>query len=157
MAVGMATAAVSGVLMVLVRADATALVVGTVLLVLGVGLTLNTAPMVGAVMATAPAAHRSLASASNNTARQIGSALGVAVLGTVAGDPASSGFVSGLHSAGLVAAAGWALAALLATMAPGREREREVGPQPDVAPGPGAGGVRTIQDPRAGAEARSSA
>jgi DHA2 family methylenomycin A resistance protein-like MFS transporter len=143
MVVGMATAAVSGVLMVVVRADATALVVGTVLLVLGVGLTLNTAPMVGAVMATAPPAHRSLASASNNTARQIGSALGVAVLGTIAGDPGSSGFVSGLHRAGLVAAAGWALAALLATLAPSRQGEEDR--------------VRSVQDPRAGTEARSSA
>jgi DHA2 family methylenomycin A resistance protein-like MFS transporter len=145
MVAGMATAAVAGVLLVLVRADATAVVVGSVLLVLGVGLTLNTAPMVGAVMATAPSAHRSLASASNNTARQIGSALGVAVLGTIAGDPASAGFVSGFHRAGLVAAAGWALAALIATLAPAREPE--------------AAGVRvrSVQDPRGGAEARSRA
>lgn len=95
---------------------AVARLVFPVLALLGVGLALNTAPMVGAVMAAAPEDRSSLASASNNTARQVGSALGVAVLGGVAGDPAAPGFVNGFHRAGLVAAACWAVAALVAVV-----------------------------------------
>jgi DHA2 family methylenomycin A resistance protein-like MFS transporter len=118
MVLGMSIAAGSGVLLLAVSAGSPPLVVGLVLLTLGVGLTLNTAPMVGAAMAIAPPAARSVASAANNAGRQVGAALGVAVLGSLAGNPAAPTFAPGLRHAGLVAAAAWVLAAVLATRAP---------------------------------------
>jgi DHA2 family methylenomycin A resistance protein-like MFS transporter len=113
-AVGMTTAAAFGLLTRLLHPGTGMVTVGLVLLLLGLGLTLTTGPMVGALMASAPGDLGSTASATNNTARQIGSALGIAVLGTLAGDPSGSGFVDGLHRAGLVAAVCWAIAAVAA-------------------------------------------
>lgn len=114
MVLGMGAAATSGVLLSTLHRSSSSWEIAPVLLVLGVGLTLNTAPMVSAVMASAPQAEASTASAANNTARQIGSAFGVAVLGAVAGDPGAHRFPHALHVAGLVAAAGWAVAAVVA-------------------------------------------
>src|ERR1700740_987483 len=72
------------------------------------------------VMAAAPDRRGSLASASNNTARQIGAAFGVAALGAAAGDPGSSGFVTGFHRAAIIAAIAWFAAALIAAATAGR-------------------------------------
>ena len=82
------------------------------------GLMPNASGQASQGMSIAPAASRSLASAANNTARQIGAALGIAVMGTLAGNPSSAAFTPGLHHAALAATAAWAAAAVLATRAP---------------------------------------
>lgn len=70
-----------------------------------------------AVMEAAPAEFGGAASAAFNTARQVGSALGVALFGSLA----SGSFVPGLHAAALIGAAGFLLAAGL-TLAVVRSR-----------------------------------
>ncbi|MCX4726453.1 MFS transporter [Streptomyces sp. NBC_01306] len=65
-----------------------------------------------AVMEAVPAGRGGAAAAAFNAARQIGSAIGVAVFGTlVAGD-----FLGGLHTAVSVGAAGFLTAAVLAAL-----------------------------------------
>jgi DHA2 family methylenomycin A resistance protein-like MFS transporter len=78
------------------------------LLGLGLGMGLLTAAVVTAAVADVPSSRAGVASGVNNTARQAGGALGVAVFGAVAGEPAARGeFVHGLHVLGVVAAALW--------------------------------------------------
>jgi MFS transporter, DHA2 family, methylenomycin A resistance protein len=86
------------------------------LLGLGIGAGLFTAPVVTAAMAAVPAERSGLASGINNTARQTGTALGVAVFGAVAGGPAAAGtFVHEVHVlAGFGAAVWLAVAGLVA-------------------------------------------
>jgi DHA2 family methylenomycin A resistance protein-like MFS transporter len=92
------------------------------LLGLGVGMGLLTTAVVTAAVAAIPPGRAGIASGVNNTARQAGGALGVAVLGAVAGEPARTAtFVTGLHTAGVLAATVWA-AAILVTLATVRAR-----------------------------------
>jgi MFS transporter, DHA2 family, methylenomycin A resistance protein len=64
-----------------------------------------TPAVVAAAIAAVPKARAGLASAINNTARQAGGAIGIAVAGAVAGSPARGGaFVSGVHAVALAAA-----------------------------------------------------
>lgn len=79
------------------------------LLGLGVGMGLLTTAVVTAAVGGIPAARAGVASGVNNTARQAGGALGVAVLGAVAGEP-GSGFLAGLHAVGLIAGVLWLVA-----------------------------------------------
>jgi len=79
------------------------------LLGLGIGMGLLTTAVVTAAVSGIPAERAGVASGINNTARQAGGALGVAVLGAVAGEPGGR-FVEGLHAAGLVAGALWLVA-----------------------------------------------
>jgi MFS transporter, DHA2 family, methylenomycin A resistance protein len=80
---------------------------------LGIGAGLFTAPVVAAAMAAVPD-RSGLASGINNTARQTGTALGIAVFGAVAGGTASPGaFVHGVHVLAGVGAAGWLAVAVL--------------------------------------------
>lgn len=81
---------------------------------LGMGIALFTTAVVSAAIRAVPADRSGLASGMNNTARQAGTALGVAVFGAVAGatHPASS-FVAGMHHAGVAGAALWLVAILL--------------------------------------------
>ncbi len=75
------------------------------LLVVGVGLGLNTAPVNGVAVAALPPARSGTASGLINTARMVGATLGVAILGSVfatyAGEHAAAGvsFLSGLRAA----------------------------------------------------------
>lgn len=115
MTVGLTSAALSGVLLGFIHRGSQWWVLAPMILLLGIGLALNTGPMVNAVMRSAPPEQASLAAATNNTARQIGSAFGVAVLGSIAGLVGSTGFTRGFHHAALLAAALWAIAALAAT------------------------------------------
>lgn len=94
-----------------------ALAVAPALLGLGLGIA-TPPPMVGAALSGLPASQAGLASGVNNTARQVGPPLGVAVLGGIAGSPDGAHFVSGLHVAAVVAAALFLLAALLASGLP---------------------------------------
>jgi DHA2 family methylenomycin A resistance protein-like MFS transporter len=84
------------------------------LLGVGFGVGLFTAPVVAAAMRAVPAERSGLASGINNTARQAGTALGVAIFGAVAGSPAHAGhFVTALRGLGIAAAIGWLLVAAL--------------------------------------------
>jgi MFS family permease len=92
------------------------------LAMLGAGLGLSISPATAAGVAAMPGTQAGVASAVITTSRQVGGALGVAVLGAVAaarygratpgGDPAA--FVAGVHAAYLVAAAALAGGAVAA-------------------------------------------
>lgn len=79
----------------------------------GLGVAMFTAPVVATAIRSVPPERSGIASGVNNTARQAGTALGVAIFGAVAGDPASAGhFVSALRGLGIAAAVLWLIVAL---------------------------------------------
>jgi DHA2 family methylenomycin A resistance protein-like MFS transporter len=80
----------------------------------GCGLGVLTPAVVAAAIAAVPGERAGLASSINNTARQAGGAIGIAVAGTVVGSPAmASSFVSGFHAVALGSAALYLLVAVL--------------------------------------------
>jgi MFS transporter, DHA2 family, methylenomycin A resistance protein len=80
---------------------------------LGIGAGLFTAPVVAAAMAAVPD-RSGPASGINNTARQTGTALGIAVFGAVAGGTAApAAFVHGVHVLATIGAAVWLAVAVL--------------------------------------------
>lgn len=82
----------------------------------GTGCGLLTPAVVAAAVATVPAERAGLGSAVNNTARQTGGAVGIAVAGAVAGQPGDpSRFVPGFHAVALGSACLYAAAAALAS------------------------------------------
>lgn len=94
----------------LVGADANLALIEVAFVIVGIGLALNTGPVVGVAVAAVAPERAGLASGIANLARMFGSALGVAVLGTVlavVGDGAQHGppFLTGLRAALLVGAA----------------------------------------------------
>ena len=98
------------------------------LLVIGVGLGLNTGPVVGVAVSALPAARSGTASGLVNTARMIGATLGIAVLGALfamfAGQGAENGpgFIPGLRAAYLVGGIGeWVGAVIAFTCIPGKQ------------------------------------
>lgn len=96
------------------------------LLLAGIGMGLTFAPLATVVMAAVPEADRSVASGTNNTVREVGVAMGIAVLASVFAsygaytDP--QGYVDGLVPAVWVGAAIVAAGALAAALLPGRMR-----------------------------------
>lgn len=91
-------------------AHANLLLLELAFMVIGLGLALNTGPVVAVAVSAVDADRAGLASGVANLARMFGAALGVAVMGTVlavVGDGAHSGpgFVTGLRAALLVGAA----------------------------------------------------
>jgi DHA2 family methylenomycin A resistance protein-like MFS transporter len=75
---------------------------------LGCGAGLVTASVVAAAVAAVPAERTGLATGVSNTARQIGTATGVAVFGAVAGSPGQvEAFVAALRGLGIAAAVLW--------------------------------------------------
>jgi DHA2 family methylenomycin A resistance protein-like MFS transporter len=94
------------------------------LLGLGVGMGLLTAAVVTAAMSSVPSGKSGLASGVNNTARQAAGAIGVAVFGAVAGDPASAGFLGGLHRVALISMVLWTAAAALTVWTVRTARDR---------------------------------
>jgi DHA2 family methylenomycin A resistance protein-like MFS transporter len=83
-------------------ADSAYVVLLPAMLCWGIGLALLTPAVVAAAVGAVPADRSGLASGVNNTARQAGGAIGIAVYGAVAGSPGDVGnFVSGLHATGL--------------------------------------------------------
>jgi DHA2 family methylenomycin A resistance protein-like MFS transporter len=85
----------------------------------GVGLGILTPAVVAAAIAAVPNERAGLASAINNTARQAGGAVGIAVAGAIAGRPGdTSRFVSGFHAVAVGAAALYLLVALAWLMRP---------------------------------------
>lgn len=96
------------------------------LLLAGVGMGLTFAPLATVVMAAAPETYRSVASGTNNTVREVGVAMGIAVLASVFAsygaytDPQS--YVDGLVPAVWVGAGIVAVGAVAAALLPGRVR-----------------------------------
>lgn len=79
----------------------------------GLGAAMFTAPVVATAIRSVPPGRSGAASGVNNTARQAGTALGVALFGAVAGDPARAGhFVAALRGLGAAAAVLWLIVAL---------------------------------------------
>ena len=78
----------------------------------GLGVGLFTAPVVATAIRAVPADRSGLASGINNTARQAGTALGVALYGAVAASPTHSDhFIGALRDLGIAAAVLWVAAA----------------------------------------------
>ncbi|WP_116205404.1 MFS transporter [Amycolatopsis circi] len=99
------------------------------LVVLGVGMGLLTAAVVTAAVSDAPKERAGIAGGINNAARQAGGALGVAVFGAVAGEPAAhASFVHGLHLLGFVSAGLWLGAAVLAAVTVRRAYGKRLAP-----------------------------
>jgi DHA2 family methylenomycin A resistance protein-like MFS transporter len=86
----------------------------------GAGLGLITPAVVAASMGAVERDRAGLASAVNNTARQVGNAIGIAVAGSVAGSPASAGFVGRFHGVALGAAGLYVVAAGVALVGQSR-------------------------------------
>jgi DHA2 family methylenomycin A resistance protein-like MFS transporter len=107
------------------------------LTMLGAGLGLSISPATAAGVAAMPGTQAGVASAVISTSRQVGAALGVAVLGAVAAarygratpqdDPAA--FVAGVHAAYLLAGAALAVGAVAAALflRPRRAAEQSAG------------------------------
>ncbi len=92
------------------------------LLGVGAGLGLFAAPVVAAAIRAVPPEQSGLASGVNNTARQVGTALGVAIYGAVAGSPAhAQHFVATLRGSGIAGAAAWLAVVLLAAIGLARQ------------------------------------
>jgi DHA2 family methylenomycin A resistance protein-like MFS transporter len=114
MAAGMVICALGGVLLAMVTSAASVGLTVAAGVLISVGFACNTGPMVAAVVGSVRSDERALAGGANNAARQVGAAIGVAVLGGIAGDPLGRSFLPRLHVAAAVGAAGWLLAAVVA-------------------------------------------
>jgi MFS transporter, DHA2 family, methylenomycin A resistance protein len=117
MCAGLLLAAVGAGLLASWQADTAYLTLFPAMLCWGIGLALLTPAVVAAAIGAVPPDRSGLASGVNNTARQAGGAVGIAVYGAVAGPPDDTGdFLAGLHGTAL-ATAGLFVAAALATVA----------------------------------------
>ena len=90
-----------------VRAASPYLVLLPALAVIGLGAALLTPSVVALAMSDPPPGREGLVSAINNTARQAGGAIGVAVFGALAGAPGGPRFIGGLHGAAVLAGAAY--------------------------------------------------
>jgi MFS transporter, DHA2 family, methylenomycin A resistance protein len=89
-----------------------------VLLCVSFGLGLFTAPVVTTAIRAVPPSESGLASGVNNTARQVGTALGVAIFGALAGTPAhTQHFITTLRELGVASAIGWLIVLALTAIA----------------------------------------
>jgi MFS transporter, DHA2 family, methylenomycin A resistance protein len=109
---GLIIAAVGFALLVPVQPGSGYLAVLPAFLLWGIGLGVLTPAVVAAAIAAVPSNRSGLASAINNTARQTGGAIGIAVAGAVAGSPSSQhSFLTGFHALAVAAAILYLLAA----------------------------------------------
>ncbi|MEV4758692.1 DHA2 family efflux MFS transporter permease subunit [Micromonospora sp. NPDC049559] len=119
-------AAALGWLALVSTADADYATMVVPLALAGIGMGLTFAPLSTVTLSSVPAESRGVASGTSNTIRELGVAVGVAVLASVfasRGDYTSGdSFVAGLEPAVLVGAAVVAVGALLALGLPGRHR-----------------------------------
>ncbi|GAA0262178.1 MFS transporter [Actinomadura nitritigenes] len=91
------------------------------LLAIGIGDGLIVTAVVAGAMRAVPPAHAGLAGGFNNTARQVGTALGVAVYGAVAGPALDAArFTAGLHALAWVSVGLWLAAFALTGIVPNR-------------------------------------
>lgn len=112
MVAGLLIAATGAALLVPLHAGSAYLVLVPGLLLWGIGLGVLTPAVVAAAMRAVPADRAGLASATNNTARQAGGAIGIAAYGALAGDPGRHRFITGLHWDAAVTAALFLVAAV---------------------------------------------
>jgi MFS transporter, DHA2 family, methylenomycin A resistance protein len=105
MTVGMTCMGVGALSLACIDEHTTIALIETALLVVGIGLGLNTAPVNGVAVAALPPERSGTASGVLNTSRMVGATLGIAILGAVfaahAGQnaPVGPGFLPGLHAA----------------------------------------------------------
>jgi MFS family permease len=105
MTAGMACMGIGALLLAFVGDTTSLVLIESALVVVGIGLGLNTAPVNGVAVAALPPKRSGTASGVVNTSRMVGATLGVAILGTVfaayAGQDAAmgAGFLPGLHAA----------------------------------------------------------
>jgi len=112
---GLLVGAVGFALLVRAQAGSDYLVLLPAFLLWGIGMGLLTPAVVAAAIAAMPGERAGLASAINNTARQTGGAIGIALAGAVAGRP-GAGFVGGFHTVAIGAAALYAAVAAIAAV-----------------------------------------
>jgi MFS transporter, DHA2 family, methylenomycin A resistance protein len=118
MAAGLTTAALGLALLARAEPDSGYLVLLPAFLLWGIGLGVLTPAVVAAAIAAVPRDRAGLASAINNTARQAGGAIGIAVSGAIAGPAGGSRFMQGFHGVALGGAALYLVAAAIAGGAP---------------------------------------
>lgn len=101
------------------------------LILSGIGMALYFAPAASVVMSSVRSAEQGIASGANNALREVGGALGIAVLGAVfavqGGYETPDAFTDGTVPALWIGAAAVALAALVALLIPGRRRTAPAG------------------------------
>lgn len=106
------TAAVGQLCLLLISVDAGYLRLLLALIGVGVGIAMFIAPVVATAIRSVPPERSGIASGVNNTARQAGTALGVAIFGAVAGTPAdATHFVAAMRDLGIAAAILWLIVA----------------------------------------------
>jgi EmrB/QacA subfamily drug resistance transporter len=117
---GMACMAMGAILLAFIGADTNVWLIAVALLIVGVGLGLNTSPVNGVAVAAVPKARSGTASGLLNTGRMIGATMGIAILGALfaafAGQEgaAGEGFLAGLRAAMLVGGSAELVGAVIA-------------------------------------------
>lgn len=115
------------VVMAFVGASTSYLVIAAALVLLGIGMGITVAPATGSIMAAVPLNKAGVGSAVNDTTREVGGALGIAVLGSIANSAYRSGIddsVLGRLPADAAAAANESVGAAIEI---GRDLPAEVG------------------------------
>jgi DHA2 family methylenomycin A resistance protein-like MFS transporter len=128
---GAAVAAAGAAALGLLGPAGSALVVLPTMLGLGIGSGLFTAPVVASAVRALPPAWSGVAAGVNNTARQCGTALGVAAFGAVAGSPSAP--VEFGHRLGYLAVAGatlWSVALVISALTTEGARPAPIQTQP---------------------------
>ena len=112
---GMGLIAVGFLLLAFTRVDSSIVIVWASLVPASIGMALSMSPMTAAIMSAVPPRRAGAGSAMNDATRELGAALGVAVLGSVAASGYSSALADALHRvpAPLRAQAGESLAGAL--------------------------------------------
>ncbi|MFI2645229.1 DHA2 family efflux MFS transporter permease subunit [Streptomyces sp. NPDC018610] len=115
-----------GYMAVVVTADTSYTTQLPALIISGVGMALYFAPAANLVMSSVRPEQQGIASGANNALREVGGALGVAVMSSIfaaqGGYESAQSFVDGLRPALMVGAVVVALAAVAALLIPGRRR-----------------------------------
>lgn len=124
MVIGLLVGGVALLLTMLVNEQSSYLLLIPMLIGTGFGISFTMPAMTTAVVASAPKERSGIASGVLNAGRQMGSALGVALLGSLVSDPAT--FITGMHLALAIAGAAFLLGCLLTLLfvQPGHEGVR---------------------------------
>ncbi|CAM5695961.1 DHA2 family efflux MFS transporter permease subunit OS=Streptomyces tendae OX=1932 GN=GUR47_17490 PE=4 SV=1 [Streptomyces tendae] len=127
-----------GYLASVITADASYAVQLPGLIVSGIGMALYFAPASALVMSSVAVKEQGVASGANNALREVGGALGIAVMSSIfaaqGGYASAQTFVDGLRPAIAVGAAVVALGGVAALMIPARRRTGDGGRRPSAAP-----------------------
>jgi DHA2 family multidrug resistance protein-like MFS transporter len=97
MAVGLAIVALGFAVLTTLSTDTPYVVIAAAFVILGAGMSITAAPATGEIMASVPLSKAGVGSAVNDTTRELGGALGIALLGSVA----SSAYRSSVDFSGL--------------------------------------------------------